>query len=545
MSFNIALSGIRAASQDLEVTGNNIANSSTNGFKESRTEFGDVYTASIGNSGTLSAGSGVRVQNIAQQFREGNISFTDNLLDLAISGTGFFVTSTSGEQGFTRSGTFGVDEEGFVVNNSNGRLQGFGADANGNLNNLISDIEVSSANLQPQTTVQVSTEINLDSREAPPQTAFIIPAARAAAAGDLDNNATSVIVTNPQGVATTLVLSAATGGGDDASSMSNVLNNALGIESQVNAAGDVEIILDGGFSLTDNPPIAGTPALDVSTTTALGIGFNPLDSATFNHTTPTVIFDSLGNSHVLQQYFIKQPYDPSNAAAQPANAWQVVSLVDGQNVGAPTDSTDPIATATAAVQNIFFSPNGTFDDVASDAINISNWTPLNASGGAIGALGPLAAGAPIGTESSNFNISLTGSSQVAGDFEVRAGSQDGTATGRLAGLTINDEGVLVARYTNGQNRDLAQIALADFANAQGLSQTGSTSWVETSDSGVPLIGPPGTASLGFIESGALEDSNVNLSEQLVNLIIAQRNFQANSKTIETADSVTQTILNIR
>jgi flagellar hook protein FlgE len=545
MSFNIALSGIRAASQDLEVTGNNIANSSTNGFKESRTEFGDVYTASIGNSGTLSAGSGVRVQNIAQQFREGNISFTDNLLDLAISGTGFFVTSTSGEQGFTRSGTFGVDEEGFVVNNSNGRLQGFGADANGNLNNLISDIEVSSANLQPQTTVQVSTEINLDSREAPPQTAFIIPAARAAAAGDLDNNATSVIVTNPQGVATTLVLSAATGGGDDASSMSTVLNNALGIESQVNAAGDVEIILDGGFSLTDNPPIAGTPALDLSTTTALGIGFNPLDSATFNHTTPTVIFDSLGNSHVLQQYFIKQPYDPSNAAAQPANAWQVVSLVDGQNVGAPTVAADPIATATAAVQNIFFSPNGTFDDVASDAINISNWTPLNANGGAIGALGPLAAGAPIGTESSNFNISLTGSSQVAGDFEVRAGSQDGTATGRLAGLTINDEGVLVARYTNGQNRDLAQIALADFANAQGLSQTGSTSWVETSDSGVPLIGPPGTASLGFIESGALEDSNVNLSEQLVNLIIAQRNFQANSKTIETADSVTQTILNIR
>jgi flagellar hook protein FlgE len=545
MSFNIALSGIRAASQDLEVTGNNIANSSTNGFKESRTEFGDVYTASIGNSGTLSAGSGVRVQNIAQQFREGNISFTDNLLDLAISGTGFFVTSTSGEQGFTRSGTFGVDEEGFVVNNSNGRLQGFGADANGNLNNLISDIEVSSANLQPQTTVQVSTEINLDSREAPPQTAFIIPAARAAAAGDLDNNATSVTVTNPQGVATTLVLSAAAGGSDDASSMSNVLNNALGIESQVNAAGDVEIILDGGFSLTGNPDIAGTPALDLSTTTALGIGFNPLDSTTFNHTTPTVIFDSLGNSHVLQQYFIKQPYDPSNAAAQPANAWQVVSLVDGQNVGAPTDPTDPIATATAAVQNIFFSPNGTFDDVASDAINISNWTPLNANGGAIGALGPLAAGAPIGTESSNFNISLTGSSQVAGDFEVRAGSQDGTATGRLAGLTINDEGVLVARYTNGQNRDLAQIALADFANAQGLSQTGSTSWVETSDSGVPLIGPPGTASLGFIESGALEDSNVNLSEQLVNLIIAQRNFQANSKTIETADSVTQTILNIR
>jgi flagellar hook protein FlgE len=543
MSFNIALSGIRAASQDLEVTGNNIANASTNGFKESRAEFGDVYTSSIGNSGTLAVGSGVRVQNIAQQFGEGNISFTDNLLDLAISGTGFFVTSTNGEQGFTRSGTFGVDEDGFVVNNSNGRLQGFGVDANGNLTSLISDVEVSSANLQPQTTQQVAKEVNLDSREAPPQTAFTISDLRAS--GDLDNNATSIIVTNPQGMATTLNLSTAAPGDDDATTISAILNAALGIESQVNPAGNVEIILDEGYSLTGNPDIAGTPALDISTTTDLAIGFNPLDSTTFNHTTPTIIFDSLGNSHVLQQYFIKQPYDPSNSSVQPPNAWQVVSLIDGQNVGAPTDPLDPIATATATVQNIFFSPNGAFDDVASDEINIVNWTPLNGSGGPIGAIGPLPTGAPIGTESSNISISLTGSSQVFGEFEVRAGSQDGTTTGRLAGLTINDEGVLVARYSNGQNRDLAQIALADFANAQGLSPTGNTSWSETSDSGVPLIGQPGTASLGFIESGALEDSNVDLSEQLVNLIIAQRNFQANSKTIETADSVTQTILNIR
>ena len=546
MSFNIALSGIRAASQDLEVTGNNIANASTTGFKESRTEFGDVYTSSVGNSGTLAVGSGVRVQNIAQQFGEGNISFTDNLLDLAISGTGFFVTSTNGEQGFTRSGTFGVDEEGLVVNNSNGRLQGFGVDANGNLNNLISDIEVSSTNLQPRTTEQVRTEVNVDSRKSPPQTAFIIPAARVALNGSFDTQGASIIVRNPQGVAATLVLATAANSGDDsAASVSQVLNNAPGVKSEINALGNVEIILDEGYILVDNPDVAGAPALDLSTTTELAIGFNPLDSTTFNHTTPTVIFDSLGNSHVLQQYFIKQPYDPSNTGVQPANAWQVVSLIDGQNVGVADDPLDPVATATVQVQNLFFTPNGSFDDVASDDIDIVNWTPLNNSGVPIGAVGPLPAGAAIGIESSNFNVSLTGSSQVSGEFEVRAGSQDGTTTGRLAGLTISDEGVLIARYTNGQNRNLAQIALADFANAQGLSPTGSTSWIETADSGVPLIGPPGTASLGYIESGALEDSNVDLSEQLVNLIIAQRNFQANSKTIETADSVTQTILNIR
>lgn len=533
MSFNIALSGIRAASQDLAVTGNNIANASTNGFKESRTEFADVYTSSIGNSGSLSVGSGVRVADVAQQFGEGNISFTDNLLDLAVSGTGFFVTSTSGEQAFTRAGAFGVDAEGFVVNSSNGRLQGFNVDENGNINNLIDDIQVSSGNLQPQTTGLVNTEVNLDSRESPPQTAYTIPTGSIAA---INGAAPATItVTNPQGVATNLVLSAA--GADTATTISNTLNNALGIESQVNAGGDIEIILDEGYELTAD----STPALNIASSTDFDIGFDPLDSTTFNHATPTVIYDSLGNSHVLQQYYIKQPYDPNNPAAQPANAWQVVVTVDGQNVGVDDVAGDP----TLAVQNLFFSPNGTFNDVASGDIDITNWTPLDAGGAPIGAIGPLPSGAAIGTDSSNFTVLLTGSSQVSGDFEVRSGSQDGTTTGRLAGLSINDEGVLVARYTNGQNRDLSQVALADFANEQGLSPSGNTAWTETSDSGVPLIGQPGTASLGLIQSGALEDSNVDLSEQLVNLIIAQRNFQANSKTIETADSVTQTILNIR
>lgn len=534
MSFNIALSGIRAASQDLAVTGNNIANASTNGFKESRTEFGDVYTSSIGNSGSLSVGSGVRVADIAQQFGEGNISFTDNLLDLAISGTGFFVTSTNGEQGFTRAGTFSVDEEGFVVNNSNGRLQGFDVDENGNINNLIGDIEVSSANLAPLTTGQVNAEVNLDSREAPAQTAFTIPAARIT---DIDGAAVTITVTNPQGGQEPLILSAGAGGGDNATSISNILNNALGITAQLNG-GDIEIVLDEGYELTGNPTVVGNPALDRALTTGFAnIGFDPLDSGTFNHATPTVIYDSLGNSHVLQQYFIKQPYDPADPS-QPANAWQVAVTVDGENVGgAPGDDPAPLA-----VFDLRFNTNGAFLPASSGDVDITNWVPLDANGAPIGAVGPSAA---IGDTGSNFTILLEGSSQVSGDFEVRSGSQDGTATGRLAGLSINDEGVLVARYTNGQNRDLAQVALADFANAQGLSPNGNTSWTETSDSGVPLIGQPGTASLGLIESGALEDSNVDLSEQLVNLIIAQRNFQANSKTIETADSVTQTILNIR
>jgi flagellar hook protein FlgE len=555
MSFNIALSGIRAASQDLAVTGNNIANASTNGFKESRTEFGDVYTSSIGNAGALSVGSGVRVSDVAQQFREGNISFTDNLLDLAVSGTGFFVTSTNGEQAFTRAGAFSVDSEGFVVNSSNGRLQGFNVDENGNVNNLIDDIEVSSGNLQPQTTGQVNAEVNLDSREIPAQTAFTISDTYISDINAAATGVAGISLRNPQGVEEFIELS--TAGTDTAATISAELNNALGVEAREDgsAPAGIEIILDEGYELIFSTVDSGTapPVAIVNTATTTdfgeGFGFDPLDSSTYNHATPTVIYDSLGNSHVLQQYYIKQPYDPQNldpaiAALEP-NQWRVAITIDGQNVGAVDPAaTDPTA-ATLLSSRLSFETNGAFNDVASEDIEITNWTPLNESGAPIGAIGPLAAGSPVGTESSNFTVLLTGSSQVSGDFEVRSGSQDGTTTGRLAGLSINDEGVLVARYTNGQSRDLSQVALANFANQQGLTPSGNSSWTETSDSGVPLIGQAGTASLGLIQSGALEDSNVDLSEQLVNLIIAQRNFQANSKTIETADSVTQTILNIR
>jgi flagellar hook protein FlgE len=146
---------------------------------------------------------------------------------------------------------------------------------------------------------------------------------------------------------------------------------------------------------------------------------------------------------------------------------------------------------------------------------------------------------------SNFEVTMPDSTQVGSEFEVRALDQNGSTTGRLVGIDVDDSGIIFARYTNGENQILAQVGLADFPNSQGLQSLGDTSWAQTFDSGEPVIGGPGTASLGLIQSGALEDSNVDLSEQLVNLIIAQRNFQASAKTIETADTITQTIINLR
>jgi flagellar hook protein FlgE len=146
--------------------------------------------------------------------------------------------------------------------------------------------------------------------------------------------------------------------------------------------------------------------------------------------------------------------------------------------------------------------------------------------------------------SSNFELRLSDSTQFGSEFAVSALDQNGYTTGELSGLDIDDEGVVAARFTNGQNQVLGQIAVADFTNPQGLGAVGDSAWIETNASGEPVIAAPGAGSLGNVISGALEDSNVELSEQLVQLIIAQRNFQANARTISTADEITQTIINL-
>jgi len=150
-----------------------------------------------------------------------------------------------------------------------------------------------------------------------------------------------------------------------------------------------------------------------------------------------------------------------------------------------------------------------------------------------------------GLQRVTFNYDRANTTQFASAFTVNALSQDGFAIGRLTGLDVSDTGVIRATYTNGQSTPLGKIAMANFANPQGLKQIGNTAWEETIDSGAVLAGEAGTGSLGLIQSGALETSNIDLTKELVGLITAQRNFQANSKAIETNNAITQTIINLR
>ena len=450
MSFNIALSGLNAAQKDLDVTSNNIANVNTTGFKESRAEFVDVYAASLLSSGKTKVGDGVLTADVAQQFSQGSIQFTNNALDLAITGNGFFATVPelgSLETSYTRAGQFKLNQDNFIVNSQGGHLLGFPVNADG-----------------------TSASVSLSTAEP-----IRIPTASGA--------------------------------------------------PQKSSEVDIRMNLPAGDSY-----ITGAPG-----------NFDQDDPLTFNHSTSVTIFDSLGDSRVMTYYFVKD-----NPSTNP-NEWMVFAGVDGTMVDLETDpgANNPTAGVAGIVGGrLTFSSSGDF---------ISQIPSLADGGLVTTALGSsiLSNGADdTQTIKIDFNLDVLSPNpneptQFASNFEVTSLQQDGLAVGRLTGIDIGTDGLVRATYSNGTSEPLSRIAMVNFANEQGLTQVGSTGWKESITSGEALAGEGGSGTFGTINSSALEQSNVNLTTELIDLISAQRNFQANSRALEVDNQLNQTILQIR
>lgn len=404
MSFQQGLSGLAAASKNLDVIGNNVANAGTSGFKSSKAVFADLYAASLQGAGANDVGIGVKTSDVMQQFTQGNISPTNNPLDMAINGGGFFRLSTNGVITFSRNGQFQLNKEGFIVNSTGQKLTGYPADSAGNINaGSPVEIQLNQADIVPSASTKATAQVNLDSRSVAPVTPFSVT-----------------------------------------------------------------------------------------------------DPSSFNYTTSMTVYDSLGNPRTFTSYFIKTA----------DNAWSVQGSVDG-------------ALLPAALGNLNFNPDGTLNAGAS-TIPMTITTPV--SGGA----NPL-----------SYTINYTGSSQFGALSSVNQLTQDGYSSGRLNGFTIGQDGTILGRYSNGVTRNLAAVTLANFVAPNGLTPIGDNQWTESPTSGQPLVGNPGTASLGLLTSSALEDSNVDLTQELVGMITAQRVYQANAQTIKTQDSVLQTLVNLR
>lgn len=539
MSFRTALSGLNAAAAELNVISNNIANSNTTGFKSSRAEFGDIYAATSTGSSGISIGSGVRLSAVAQQFGQGNIGFTQSNMDLAINGQGFFRLDDNGTIIYSRAGSFGIDREGYIVNQTAQKLTAFQADSTGTITGALSTLQLSTADIAPSATTGINIGMNL--------------------------NAAATVPLAPS-TSSTLTLSGAQtlrtdGGGSPFTTVNFTLIDSYGnsitnasLRYTYSGAGNIwgAELLVGGASTTPATTSGTTTGIDIGTTTSVtlnwdpdgtgaqgtvpltmdttglsqltGAGvsavvaasdgavqgaFSPSTTSSYNNSTSTTIYDSLGTSHLATMYYRK---------TGTPNVWESYLYIDGNAI----DSANTLGfTSTGDLASV----NGTA--VPPTAITYSAYDPSN------------------GAANLALTLDYTEAKQFGSSFGVNSLTQDGYTTGRLSGVNIDSSGVVFARYSNGQSKALGQIALTNFSNPQGLQQLGNTNWAETFQSGSALAGAPGSASLGLIQAGALEGSNVDLTEQLVNMITSQRNFQANAQVISTNDSITQAVINIR
>lgn len=414
MSFQQGLSGLDAASKQLDVIGNNVANADTVGFKGSRAEFGDMYANSFYGVAATQTGIGAQTLKVAQQMTQGNIITTNNTLDLAINNNGFFVMkvgaantagSSTGTLAYTRNGQFQVDNNGYIVNNGD-RLQGWQASSTGVVTQgATSDLKLDTALIAPKITSKVSMGVNLDSR-----------------------------VTTP-------------------------------------------------------------------TTTPL----DPTNPATYNWSNSTSVYDSLGNAHNLTMYYVK---GTPTAGGTP---WTATAYVDG---------------AAAGSYAINFDTSGKMTTTMPLTVT---YTPTSANGSA----------SPI-----TFALDYTDSTQYGQTSATNSLTNDGYAAGNLSALNISSTGIIQATYTNGQTKTIGQVALANFTNQQGLQPLGNNRWEQTYESGPAQLNAPGSGTAGTLRDSALESSNVDLTTELVNMITAQRFYQANAQTIKTQDTIMQTLVNL-
>lgn len=429
-SLFTGISGMKANGIALSVIGDNIANMNTIGFKASRVTFGDVMSQTL-TSGTSSSqiGRGVFMSDISPLFTQGSFESTGNALDMAIDGDGFFIVKDNAGVYYTRAGQFALNRDGFIVNPSGLKLQGYHYTTEGQLTGILGDIDISRFNnsTAPSSTINISA--NIDSRSIP---------------------------------------------------------------------------VSGGFDIDVN---------DDGTT-------GDIDPNSYHFSSTVKVYDSLGNARHITLYFTKTN----------TNEWQWNAVVEGND---------------SASGNTEIQANGTmtFDSTgALISLTTNNGTVPPGTTAIVDALFNFGGGASLNQP---VDVNFLNFTQFAAESGTLFQSQDGFPAGTLKGLSISQEGIISGIYTNGQIKSIALIAAAKFAAPSELIKFGKNLYSESFESGHAHIGTPGRLGIGRVISNALELSNVDLAEEFVRMISAQRGFQANSRVITTSDELMQELVNLK
>jgi flagellar hook protein FlgE len=480
MAFQQGLSGLNMAAKALDAVGNNIANAQTVGFKSAAAQFNDVYAAAIGgstSSGTVGQGGGI--MGVAQNFSQGNVSSTNNPLDIAINGNGFLrfqPTLTDQTPMYSRNGQLHLNSEGYIVNAQDQFLNAFLSPDGTTLDqSSASPLQLSSSQLEPRAT----------------------------------------------GYSNTLV------------------PGAGGIEIGLNF--DVR---DSSANMNGNTVDSEWTALQTwdKGSAADFAGLNP---NMYNYSTSATVYDQRGEPHILTMYFARQGVDDGTGEFIGGTSWQPYFVLDSNYVITTVTTNGANPTDPPVLE---FNANGQLNTNNNGALyTLDLTTAIDAVGNTVDlTASPLQYFPDAATEPTYaLTIDFGTATQFGSAYDVNKLTQDGYGPGRLSGVSIDSDGQIMARYSNGQTKLTGQVALTTFQNANGLVPLGNNMWAETAASGQPLLGSPQSGSRGAIQAGAVEDANVDLTAELVNMITLQRAYQANAQTIRTQDEVLQTLVNLR
>jgi len=572
-SLFAGVSGLNANGTALSVIGNNIANMSTVGFKGSKATFADLISSSIsGGSGAVQTGIGVALTSVQGNFSQGSLATSSNVLDLAIDGNGFFVVEDAqGGTFYSRAGLFRLDRNNNVVDPSGFKLQGFLADTTGTITGTIGDIALPSTTASPRATTIALVAANLNSATTQTGVRGNVVASAASVTTTAAGANSFTIDLNGDGVQTVTVANGLTG-----AALATAIQNAVralvpndpfkaaaysGFTASVNPSniftftsgitgttynsttgtGTVVVAANGGDTLAAD--------LNMTTgTSTTGTDFLLSDpSASSNFSTSMTVFDSLGNSHLLTTYFTRTGQNTWNYNVV-ANAADVVTAnYDSSNIDVS------LGIVKVGSGTLTFGTNGTLDRESpvtrydtGTAAGTTGTTPgelqIDFNGATQDQLIVMNYGTSVTTDGGS---GLDGTTQFGSTSALVQQTQDGFAAGSLQAFSVDSNGTISGRFSNGQLRALAQVVLARFPDPIGLTRTGKNTFAQSGNSGQPVTGTPDSAGLGRVLSNSLELSNVDLGESFIDMIAAQRGFQANSRVITTSDEILQELVNLK
>ncbi|MCU6502373.1 flagellar hook protein FlgE [Rugamonas sp. A1-17] len=518
--FQQGLSGLNAASKSLDVIGNNIANASTVGFKGSQAQFADLYANSLNGVSGNNPGIGVTTAKLAQQFTQGNIETSNNPLDISINGGGFFREVVNGAVQYSRNGQFHEDNTHTLVNAQGAVLTGYLSNAAGVIQlGAPTPLTLDKSDLTPVQTTTANFQLNLSSAEK-------VPATIPFDAGDPTSYNKQTVLNVYDSLGTSHI-------------MTTYYVKTDANTWDVYAAADNKEIVSGGVAAAINSDLGVAAARTAYNDAVRATPPDPVAIAqaagTYAGVAYQVMLTAASTPPAAASQAQLDALTAANTALDPTGSGQITGMTPDQiNAKLAAAITVPAVKA----GTLLFSKTGVLDP---EAMALMQPTP----------------------QTLPFNIQLpifpdTGAQQpmtVATTFDktTQYGSvtndlgsvQNGYSAGSWQRYAIDANGVILGQYSNGKSRPMGQIAMANFASVDGLTPLGNNAWAESSASGTPQVGVPNAGSMGSLRASSVEVSNVDLTAELVNMITAQRVYQANAQTIKTEDSVLQTLVNLR